>query len=195
MTLFSISRRSGKPVSVRHKMDDMVFKSEERVCFKGQVFSAPMDWICIMKQLDDMIDGDTRIALPITGALLTARVRIHISAGLVELNKHMREATVRRDIVVRLITMHRNAGRKEYLHLKDEDIRAKANELTSSNEPAIPDDLVKMFDEDLEKELLQAEADKAATPAERLWSEKDLARDMERARPQSLVLQRDSDAN
>ena len=91
-------------------MDDILFKSEERVFFKGQVFSAPMDRICIMKQLDDMIDGDTRIALPITGALLTARVRIHISAGLVELNKHMREATVRRDIVVRLITMHRKRG-------------------------------------------------------------------------------------
>ena len=37
--------------------------------------------------------------------------------------------------------------------------------------------------------------DKAATPAERAHSETELGRDLERARPQNLVAQRDSDAN
>ena len=37
--------------------------------------------------------------------------------------------------------------------------------------------------------------DKAATPAERVHSEADLTRELDRLRPQSLVAQRDSDAN
>ena len=38
------------------------------------------------------------------------------------------------------------------------------------------------------------DVDKAATPAVRIWNEKDLEAEMDRARPQLLLNQRDSDA-
>ena len=91
--------------------------------------------------------------------------------------------------------MCRDAGREGYRHLQTTDIKAKACELTSTDEPSIPSDLIDLLDDDIDEDLMQAETDKAATPAERLWSEKELARDMDRTRPQNLLLQRDSDAN
>ena len=96
MTLFSISRHGSRP-SARHKMADPLYENNARVFFKGQIFSAPMDWRDIVQQIIDLEHNDRRIVLPITGQLLSARVYLVISAGLVDLNKHLREATVRRD--------------------------------------------------------------------------------------------------
>ena len=109
MTLFSISRHGNRP-SARHKMTDALYKNDARSFFKGQIFSAPMDWADIMQQIQELEQNETRIALPITGQLLSSRVHLLITSGLVELNKHIREVTVRRDIVVRLIQMHRDTG-------------------------------------------------------------------------------------
>ena len=67
--------------------------------FKGQLFSAPMDWQHMLGQLQEL-DTAPCISLPVVGAALAARVQLAISSGLVDLNKHIREATVRRDIVV-----------------------------------------------------------------------------------------------
>ena len=109
MTLFSISRHGNRP-SARHKMTDALYKNDGRIFFKGQIFSAPMDWADIMQQIEELEQNETRIILPITGQLLSSRVHLLIASGLVELNKHIREITVRRDIVVRLIQMHRDTG-------------------------------------------------------------------------------------
>ena len=48
--------------------------------------------------------------------------------------------------------------------------------------------------EESEDEKLDDTTDKAATPAERVCSEQSLKREMDRARPLTLVVQRDSDA-
>ena len=71
-----------------------------------------------------------------------------------------------------------------------------AQQLASTDEPTIPSGLVQFLegDDDIAGELFSG-VDKAATPAERLYSQADLGRDLERTRPQTLVLQRDSDAN
>jgi hypothetical protein len=125
MTLFSISRHGNRP-SARHKMTDVLYKSDARVFFKGQIFSAPMDWTDIMQQIQELEQDETRIALPITGQLLSSRVHLLISSGLVELNKHIREVTVRRDIVVRLIQMHRDAGDDRYRHVDMNDVKSES---------------------------------------------------------------------
>ena len=115
ITLFTIGRRGGERKGRRrHLMHDAMYSSERRVAFKGQVFSAPMDWSSLQDQLEIMDKGEVRVSLPVLGEVLMSRVRLSITSGLVDLNKHMKEATVRRDVVVQLIRMHKDAGRPDY---------------------------------------------------------------------------------
>ena len=87
-----------------------MYQASSRVVFKGQVFSAPMDWKNVLQQLDDMKRNETHIALPKLGAVLASQVRISIEAGLVSLQGYLREVTVRRNVVVQLIRMFKDAG-------------------------------------------------------------------------------------
>ena len=194
MTLFSISRHGNRP-SARHKMTDVLYQQDARVFFKGQIFSAPMDWADIMEQMQKLEEKETRIVLPITGQVLSARVHLLISSGLIELNKYIREITVRRDIVVRLIQMHRDSGDERYKHLDMKEVRSKACELAKTDEPTIPNGLAEILEDDMGDEFADTEMDKAATPAERLFSHEDLQRNLSRTRPQILLPERDSDAN
>ncbi len=88
-------------------MHDPMYRSLERVAFKGQLFSAPMEWTSMLEQLQRLEEGEIHISLPVVGAVLAAHVRIVISAGLTDLNALLRQATVRRNTVVQLIRMHR----------------------------------------------------------------------------------------
>ena len=49
MTLFTVSKTSNRP---RHLLHDPMYQARSRVAFKGQVFSAPMDWANMVEQLD-----------------------------------------------------------------------------------------------------------------------------------------------
>ena len=100
---------------------------------------------------------------------------------------------MRYDVMVRLIQMHKDAGEKDYLAVNMETVTLKAQELNPSNEPKIPDSLYDFLDFS-EDERLDDSTDKAATPAERIFNTEDLRKEMERARPLTLVSQRDSDA-
>ena len=104
----------------------------------------------------------------------------------------MKQATVRRDVVVQLIRMHRDAGHPEYQAIDMKDVERRAQELAPTNEPVIPNGLLDVLDEDSD-ESLDDDVDKAATPAVRIWNEKELEAEMDRARPQLLLNQRDSD--
>ena len=107
ITLYSIGQRgNGRKSRRQHLMHDAMYSSERRVAFKGQVFSAPMDWSSTLEQLEKIEKGEERIILPVLGEVLIARVRLSITSGLVDLNKHMKQDTVRRDVVVQLIRMH-----------------------------------------------------------------------------------------
>ena len=108
MMLFSIDSRGGQ--RKKHNMLQRVYGHEGRVSFKGQIFSAPMNWNDTLEQLRKMEANESHVSLPVQGAVLAARVRISISVGLVDLNRLIRQATVRRNIVVQLIRMHRDAG-------------------------------------------------------------------------------------
>ena len=52
--------------------------------------------------------------MPVLGEVLAARVRIVIASGLVDLNALIKQATVRRNVVVQLIKMHRDAHHPDY---------------------------------------------------------------------------------
>jgi len=52
LTLFNIGRRDAERKSHRqHLMHDTMYSSHRRVAFKGQVFSAPMNWSSLVEQL------------------------------------------------------------------------------------------------------------------------------------------------
>ena len=174
--------------------------TEGRVQYKGQVFSAPMDWHCMIEQLEDMEKQDKLISVPVTGQVLAQRVKLAITAGLTDLNQLVRQATIRRNIVVQLIRMHRDSGNPDYQRVDMKTVERQAKELAKgrdgkpTEDPVIPAEILDFLEEKPEDEPYLG-VDKAATPAERTHSERQLQRNMERARPLILVAQRDSDAN
>ena len=124
------------------------------------------------------------------GAVLAARVRITIASGLVDLNRLLRQATVRRNIVVQLIRMRRDAGHPDYVDVDMQRVQSRAELLASTDEPTAPSALVQFLEgeDDIAGELFSG-VDKAATPAERVYSEAELRRNMEQACPQTLMSQ------
>ena len=192
MTLFTMNRRYG---GKRHLLHDKMYQATSRIAFKGQVFSAPMDWNSTLEQLQDMEKKDTLVCLPKVGKVLESEVRICISAGLVSLKNHIREATVRRHVVVQLIRMFKDAGHPDYAKQDMAAVELRARELTDSDDAAIPNGLANILDEgDDDEHSDDGAVDKAATPAERLRSVQELQKHMERSRPQLMFMQRDSDA-
>ena len=109
MTLFSIDRKATHRRQ-KHNLLDPMYQGRGRVLFKGQLFSAPMDWTGILQQLGKLNEDAALVSLPVQGAVLAARVRVTIAAGLVDLNKLLRQATVRRNVVEQLIRMRRTRG-------------------------------------------------------------------------------------
>ena len=163
---------------------------------KGQLFTAPMDWVGILEQLEKSREEDSLISLPVQGAALAARVRVTIAAGLVDLNKLIRQATARRNVVEQLIRMRKDAGHPDYQKLDMQEVRRRARQLATSGEPDIPSGLVEFLnaEDDVAEEFFSG-VDKAATPAKRVYTAAYLHMILERARPQTLVVQRVSDAN
>ena len=150
MMLFSIDSRGGQ--RKKHNMLQRVYGHEGRVSFKGQIFSAPMNWNDTLEQLRKIEANESHVSLPVQGAVLAARVRISISAGLVDLNRLIRQATVRRNIVVQLIRMHRDAGHPDYVGLDMRGVERRAQTLASSDEPSIPNELAELFEMGSEEE-------------------------------------------
>ena len=110
-----------------------------------------------------------------------------------DLNKYIKQATVRFDVMVQLIALHKAAGKPDYQHLDMERVRQRASDSNPSNEAAIPFGIEDVLDSS-DDERLDATTDKAAAPAERVSNEVQLETEMDRARPLALVAQRDGDA-
>ena len=75
LSLFSVGAHGrDNKVRKRHKLDEAMYMSQQRVAFKGQLFSAPMDWRSVLEQIKEL-EASPRIAdLPITGEILAKRV-------------------------------------------------------------------------------------------------------------------------
>jgi hypothetical protein len=195
MLLFSIDSR-GEHRRKTHNLLDEAFQPKGRVFFKGQLFSAPMNWADLLEQLQKLETNATHISLPVIGEVLAARVRISIVAGLIDLNNLLRQATIRRNVVIQLIRMRRDMGHPDYARVDMRAVEQRARQLAPSDDPVIPSGLVAFLHEatGCEDEMCSG-VDKAATPAERVHDQEDLCRELDRIRPQTLVAQRDSDAN
>ena len=71
MTLFSIDRKATHRRQ-KHNLLDTIYEGRGRVLFKGQLFSAPMDWPGILEQLERAAQEEALVALPVQGAVLAA---------------------------------------------------------------------------------------------------------------------------
>ena len=192
LTLFSVREHRARR---RHLLYETMYQASSRVAFKGQVFSAPMDWTSMLQQLQEMEKKEALIALPHTGSSLASMVKIQMSSGLVDLNKHLKHVTVRRHVVVQLIRMFRDAGHADYQRLDMRDVERRARLLADSDDPSIPHGLAEVLESNENNASSDdGGVDKAATPAERIRSAAQLSRNMDRARPNILFAQRDSDA-
>ena len=193
-TLFTVTIDAKRKYSKKkHTMGDTMYEQEHRVQFKGQVFSAPLDWETIMEQLQRG-ETEAHVMLPVRGEALAARVRIIVSAGLLSLNKLIAGATVRRNVVIALITHYHNIGHPDYQCKRMmADLKENTAQMTSGDHAEIPAGLVDLLDAEAEAQPLIG-TDKAAIPAERHFDTQNLQRDLERSRPLILVPQRESDA-
>ena len=90
--------------------------------------------------------SESLVSLPVQGAVLAARVRITITTSLVDLNRLLRQATVRRNVVVHFIRMHRDAGHPDYVGLNMREVERRAQTLASTDEPSIPNGLAASLD-------------------------------------------------
>ena len=187
MTMVTISRI---PTHLtRHRL----FQSSERVGFRGHVYNAPLQWRENMEQIEAIDKREARIALPHVGAVLASIVHVHVSGGLMELNRHLKEITVRRDAVVRLILMLRDSGHVDYRPLDEDSVRAQAAQLADvpdGSTPARTRGIDHLFptDDDIVEDLV---IDKAATPAEPPQS---IGAPQRALRPGAMLLERDMDA-
>ena len=144
MTLFSIDRKATHRRQ-KHNLLDAIYEGRGRVLFKGQLFSAPMDWPGILEQLERSAREEALVALPVQGAVLAARVRVTIAAGLVDLNKLLRQATVRRNVVEQLIRMRKDAGHPDYKNVDMQEVQRRTRQLATTDEPEIPSGLVEFL--------------------------------------------------
>ena len=170
-----------------------MYGRDGRVAYKGKIFSAPMDWDSMVEQFKKIEKQETNIVLPATGELLASRVRIAVASGLVDLNALLKQATVRRHIVVQLISMHRDAGHPDY-NVDMKEVKARAQKIATTDEPTIPSGLRDFLDPEDGMDVPFLGVDKAATPAERNYNIFGLQKELDRARPLLLMTQRDSDA-
>ena len=104
------------------------------------------------------------------------------------MNALIKHATVRRNIVVQLICVHRDARHPDY----NVDLR-RLEEPTDA--PTIPNGLVNLLKGEEDNDAPFLGVDKAATPAQRSSTRNDLEKRLQRARPLIFMAQRDSDAN
>ena len=169
MTLFSIDARTRVPT---HKLLSPISDASGRVLFKGQLFSAPLDLEEIQKQFEER-GNNVETVLPVEGTELASRVRISIASGLVNLNRLLRQATVRRAVVVKLIQSRRDAKHPDYQTVDMGKVHQRAQRLAPTEdpyEPYIADGLVEVLEEERKKaEQEFVGTDKAATPAERIF--------------------------
>jgi len=149
LTLFTVRQR-GQKRKHRHLLHDTMYQADARVAFKGQVFTAPFDWHDMRKQLRRLEKDETLISLPHSGEILATMVKLQIYSGLVCLNKHIKHATVRRNVVVQLIRMFKDSGHPDYQHPKMRDVAFKAQELADTDEPSVPHGLAEVFDSEAE---------------------------------------------
>ena len=88
--MFSIGAKEQERKSRRgHLMHDARYSSEARAAFKGQVYTAPMNWMALLEQLELMEQDTSYRVVPLVGQALAAQVRVCIKAGFVYRNKHL----------------------------------------------------------------------------------------------------------
>ena len=127
-------------------------------------------------------------------------VSVQMIHGLVDLKKILKQATVRRNVVLQLIRMLKDSGDEDYQNIDMQDDSRRCDDLADTDDPTVPKCLVSLLGDiddgeaNATDEKHNAEQDKAATPAERVTTTQQLTKRLESLRPNVLLPERDSDA-
>ena len=100
----------------------------------------------MQQQLQAMEDEMTAVVLPVVGSVLASRVQISIASGLVDLNRCIKQVTVRRPVVIQYIRMQRDAGHPDCQKVDMRQAEIHARELADTDEETIPHGLVDVLD-------------------------------------------------
>ena len=99
-----------------------------------------------------MEKNEFHLSFLVPRAVLTARARISITADLVVLDRSIRQTTMRRNIDVQFIRMHRYAGHPDYVGVDMCDVERWAQTFATNDEPCIPNGLAEFFETGSEEE-------------------------------------------
>ena len=72
------------------------------------------------------------------GAVLQSIVSVQIAHGLVDLNKILKQAAVRRHVVLQLIRMLKDSGDEDYQDVDMQDVSRRCADLADTDDPTVP---------------------------------------------------------
>ena len=113
-------------------MHDKSFRGNHRIAYRACV-QRPMELLDIVRQLDEVDQTRATVALPHTGKVLATIVQIHISGSLQGITKYIKQATVRKGTVQRLIILQADSGNRDYESYRS-DGTGNADELKDMQE-------------------------------------------------------------
>lgn len=179
-------------------MEAPIGRADRKPMVRGHLLSIPLDWLSVMQQLQRANVDRQFGSLLDTGAILVSMVKVQISSPAMDVMKHLKQASVRAEIVVQRIQLLEGSKHIDYASLDMLAVSAKAlQELPTMDEHgedgAVPLGIVRFSDA---RSTAVGDArlnpDKNATPTEP-HAEADVV--LNHLRPQVIASQRRCDTD
>jgi len=192
MICFTLEKRYRK----ERPFDDEVHMQRHRQGARGNATSFPLPWQDLLLQLKETEETDNDNEppeLPRSGEELSNFVSILLKTGDDEdtkesLSKFIHQAIVRRHVVVELIENAHRRGHRAYKNVNLERMRARAKEVLPEN--GIMPEIAKLLPLDDSMDKIQVQ--KAATPVNAPSDLEQAATELQRVRPNGVVLEKSS---
>ena len=81
-----------------HLMEAPLGRADRKPMVRGHLLSFPLDWLSVMQQLQRASVDRQLVSLPHTGAILATLVQVQVSSSVMDVMKHLKQASVRAEI-------------------------------------------------------------------------------------------------
>ena len=178
----------------RH-FDEQAHANLYRMVCRGNAASFPLPWHDLLQQLqtyDDEASSTHRVVLPRTGEDLANVVSVLLQTADSkdsdkDLARLVHQATVRRHVVVQLISSMKKRGHRGYKHVVMKEVRRRAHALPTDG---VPPEIIKLLP--LDKLLDKIQIQKSATPIPTPQNEHEAAANLDVTRINGVVLEKSS---
>ena len=171
--------------------DDEVHMSRHRIGARGNATSFPLPWEALLQDLEGAGSAATTPDLPWVGEELKDRVSILLKTRDEDdpkaFSHNIHQATVRRDVVVKLIRDAKERGHRAYASVSLERMEQKARHLPAHG---VPPEVVHLLPHDTDLDKVQVQ--KAATPIPGRSDLNTAAKKIGETCPNAVVLERNS---